>query len=339
MNFKAMYEDQKTFNQQVWDKRTHGTDPSNPEVIDRIRHLALGSIEEVLEFLRTFEFKIHRRSKLRLQNVAHSHEELIDQFKYWLSLCDVSGFPMDRLEEMYYAKSRVVQYRFQEEWVKELVGPTVVVDIDQVLADYITGICNWGKEYGPSLLSLPPDGAQRLCRRLDEIEQKQMWVNAETVGVSHLEWQRVKHDFRTKGGKRHLPVFKDARPFLEWCRQKGWTIILMTSRPIVEYPNIFTDTLTWLSANKLPHDYVWWSMEKGERIEEANFDRSQIVFAVDDSERYVKQFRAKEIPTYHLDRSIPFNDSDPTFEPMRVRSLHDLMARHERRMAAETTNR
>jgi hypothetical protein len=326
MSIKTMLEHQRAFNKQVWDP----DGKSATEVIDRLRHLVFGEIEESLEFMKTYDFKVHRRQKLRMQNVAHSHEELIDMYKYWLSLVDTANFPIDKLEEMYYAKSAVVQYRFQEEWLKQIDRPVVIVDIDQVLADYISGICKWGREWGPKLMDMSLPTIHRFVNRLNTIEREGSWVNAETVGVPHLEWQKVKHDFRTRGGKRDLPVFPDVRPFLDWCHDRKWIIILVTSRPIVEYPNLFTDTLWWLDHNQLKYDLVWWSMEKAERLEEAALPKEQIVFAVDDSPRFVNQLREKGIKTYHLDRSLAFNESDPTTDPLHVRSLHDLMARESK---------
>jgi FMN phosphatase YigB (HAD superfamily) len=319
-----MIEDQRAFNRMIFDS----TDEKSR--MERLRVLGLGVIEETLEVLRTFDFKVHRRSKLRLQNVAHSHEELIDVFKYWLSLADLTDFPLERLEELYFAKSRVVQYRYQEEWVKQLDqdARVVVVDIDQVLADYIAGICRWGRARGQDLMGLTHDEAQAMRERLDELQRTHGWVTSDTVGLPHLQWQKVKHDFRTNGGKVVIPVFKDARPFLEWCKHQGWTIILVTSRPIAEYPNIFTDTLTWLKMNELPFDHLWWSHEKGERLEEADIAvRHQIVFAVDDSPTFVKQFRSKGIPTYQLDRGglKPDLQDDPYY----VTSLKDLVLREE----------
>jgi hypothetical protein len=323
IELKRMLDHQRTFNRQVWDRNN----PEHKSIAERLKDLSMGVIEESLEFLRTFEFKSHRRQKLRMQNVAHSHEELIDVFKYWLSLVDLTDFPIDKLEEMYFAKSRVVQYRFQEEWIKQIDRPVVIVDIDQVLADYISGICDWGKEWGPHLIGFEGDQAIRLQERLDYLRKNQMWINSDTVGVSHMEWQKVKHHFRTNGGKRALRPFSDAKAFLEWCRSQGWLIVLITSRPIVEYPNLFSDTLYWLDKTQMPYDHVWWSMEKMERIEEAAVDPQQIVFAVDDSKTFVEQFRKKGVKTYHLDRGMRYGELDPTHEPFHVSSLHDLMQR------------
>ena len=303
---RRMFDDQKAFNELIWKSE----DRTPTELIERYRSLALGMNEEMIEFLRTFEYKSHRRYKGKLPNVAHSHEELIDLFKYWLSLAALSGFPIDRLEELYQAKSQVVRYRHQEEWMKEVKGPCVVVDIDEVLGDYRRGICDWVRSRGPHLLQWTPQEELDVFQRLARIEATGLWVDHASVGLPLWSWQQIKHDFRTRGGKRTIPVFPDARPFLDWCRSRGWMIILVTSRPIDRYPNLMSDTLFWLNANHLQFDTLWWSSNKTERLEEANIAlRSQIIFAVDDSDHFVAQYRAKGVRSYRLDRynELPFD--------------------------------
>ena len=324
VSLQHMFEDQRAFNRLIWDARQF---PGERHLIDGLRHLAIGMVEETLEFLRTYEYKTHRRSKGKLQNIAHSHEELVDQFKYWLSLVDVSEFPIERLEELYYAKSRVVQYRYQEEWLKTVDRPSVVVDIDGVLADYVSGVCSWIREWGSALLKLRPKDAVGLMLRIQEIQKSEgrRWVNADSLGISYEQWKILKHDFRTKGGKRLLPVFEDARQFLHWCRDRGWVIILVTSRPVDRYPNIFTDTISWLDKSELPFDHLWWATEKTERIEEANIVmRSQIVFAVDDDPKFVAQFRSKCVKTYWLVRQ-GLQDCQAAQDVTTVTSLTELM--------------
>ncbi len=333
IDFETLLAHQRAFNELVWRKRSIKEDEKG--VIDRLRHLCVGAAEEIFEFLRTYDYKVHRRQKLRLQNVAHSHEELMDMFKYWLSIADVAEFPFDRLDEIYYAKSRVVQYRFQEEWLQEINGPSVVVDLDEVLADYITGMCDWATTWGPSVLGLQYLAPEMLpwLERLEEIKRTRSWLNHETVGMSHMDWQRIKHSFRTQGGKASLPVFDDAQAFLRWCKSNGWLVILITSRPVSDYPNILTDTMTWLHKNDLPFDYLWWTSEKTERLEEAHISmRSQIKFAVDDSARFVGQFSAKGVPTYWLVRG---ELGDPHMKMpdnvTLVRSLSELMQKEMER--------
>ena len=323
MSFKEMFDDQRAFNQQIWKPTAETTGRWE----DRLRVLSIGLVEETLEFLRTFEWKTHRRRTGKLQNISHSHEELIDAFKYWLSLADLADFPIDQLEELYYAKSRVVQYRYQEEWLKEIDDPCVLIDIDNVLADYITGFCHWAKQFAPTILQLQNVAAIRLVHRLDDIQTHGRYINAEAVGIRQPEWDKVKHLFRTQGGKRTLPTFDDTRPFLDWCRQRHWTIILVTSRPIDRYPNIFTDTLTWLHTANLPYDYVWWAEDKVRRLEESNHVniRSHVQFAVDDDAKFVGQYSVKGIKTYWLNRHREEYDIHTPDNVTQVESLMQIM--------------
>jgi len=319
-----MYEDQRLFNQQIWTKPLIARDLTGPEETafsGRLKDLSLGIVEEALEFLRTFEWKVHRRRKGKLQNVAHSHEELVDMFKYWLSLCELSEFPIGQLEELYYAKSRVVQYRYQEEWFKQLDGPCVAVDIDNVLADYTAGLAAWTKEWGQQVLKLTTVESTRLILRLDELRSQRVFFNAESTGLTFVQWNELKHAFRSSGGKRTLPLCPDARPFLEWCFRSNLTILLVTSRPIDQYPNIFTDTMTWLYTNNLPFDHLWWASDKAVRLEEMP-RLAQIVFAVDDDLRFIHQYRAKGVKAYWLN---PQASTDQIANEDCVRSLMDIV--------------
>jgi hypothetical protein len=305
MGIEEIYEDQRAFNQLIWDPANR----SGKELLDRLKHLCIGMQEETVEFLKTFNYKSHRKITRR-QNLAHSHEELIDMFKYWLSLAEAAEFPIEKLEELYYAKSQVCQYRFQSEWVKEIDRSCVVIDIDNVLGDYVSAMCDWILEH------FWASSNSNLGDRVQEIKNKQLWINHETLGISYNEWQSIKHDFRTTGGKRHLNIYPDSKSFLQWCRNRGWIIILITSRPIDKYPNLFSDTINWLVDKKLTFDHLWWASEKADRIEESNILK-HVLFAVDDSIKFCNQFASKGITTFLLDRS-------PNPHPQSVHSLDDV---------------
>jgi hypothetical protein len=325
VSIRDIFDHQRMFNEQIWTPVrapiTMEQAPAEmPRFMTRLKDLSMGMVEETLEMLRTFEWRPHRRRKGKLQNVDHTHEELVDMFKYWLSLADMSNFPIDRLEELYYAKSRVVQYRYQEEWMREIDRPCVVIDIDNVLADYITGMCAWAKDQ--TCVRMDPAIRLRYVHRLDDCIRNQSWIDGTTAGVSPADWKRIKHEFRSTGGHKHLPVFKDAKAFLEWCQQQGWLVVLITSRPVDEYPNIFTDTVTWLHDNHLPFDRLWWAQDKGMALDETYMlMRSLIRFAVDDDGKFVAQFNSRGIRTYWLRQNGEF---DPA-HPLTVRSLTDII--------------
>lgn len=307
MGLKQMFEDQKVFNKQIFDPKL------SDSLVPRIKDLSIGMVEEVMEFLRTYDYKPHRRHVGQLQNVAHSHEELIDMLKYWLSLAEVVGLDMDTVDELYFAKSRVVRYRYQEEWVNEINGPCVIVDIDGVLANY----CDAMSSFLMGRLIVTDD--KKLIGQIRQLRHNQAYIDHMTLGIPLEGWRRLKHEFRISGAKRTMPMYPDAPAFLNWCRAQGYTIILVTSRPVDEYPNLFTDTMTWLTDNHLQFDYLWWATDKAQRVEAANV-LQWCKFAVDDDDKFVQQFDRKGVRCYWLRRH-----GDSIADPAVVHTLLDVM--------------
>ena len=294
--FDRLMKDQRLFNRQLFKPE----DSSEQAMIERLRDLVLGSMEENIELLRTFEWKPHRQRKV-LQNAAYSHEQLIDMFKFWLSLADLTNFPIHRVEELYHAKSRVVRYRYQTEWLHSIDRPCVVVDIDNVLADYIRGFADWVDVTVPRTMT--SERMHLVRERVRTCAEKGQWLSADSIGITPQEWLSLKHQFRSTGGKLTLPSFSDAKPFLEWCRASGWLILLITSRPIEEYPNLFTETMTWLTERGLIFDRLWWADRKADRLDLDGILLSQVRFAVDDDSTYVRQFASRGVKTYWLNRT------------------------------------
>ncbi len=244
--------------------------------------------DELHELLRTMSWKSHRRGAGR-DNQAHRMDENADIFKCVLSLFQIQGLTPETLCDVYWDKTATVRQRYQEEWVKKVDRPCAIVDIDMVLADYCLGMCQW-------LLGRNLD-----AERLSDIIDKRGWVNAATVGVADDEWKRLKHEFRISNGKRALPVFPDAKPFLEALQRRNLQIVLLTSRPIDRYPNIYTDTLLWLQRNQLPFDFIWWSLDKAERVLEGDL-RQYVQLVVDDDIKYVQQFERLGMQCFLVDR-------------------------------------
>jgi FMN phosphatase YigB (HAD superfamily) len=169
-------------------------------------------------------------------------------------------------------------------------------------------MCDWL----PAQFDVPDDSASpRLLQRIREIKESGEFINARSLGIPEDAWQQLKHRFRVEGVKRRLPVFPDAYLFLERMRMDGYKIVLLTSRPIDRYPNIFTDTILWLNENRLPYDFVWWSLDKAERIVQMQDLQPRVRLAVDDDERFVKQFADIGIPTYWLQRHGCVESTDP----------------------------
>lgn len=302
--------------QEVWDDQRafnlllRQPPNSEEELSSQLRDFVLYTEAELHELLRVTAWKKHRRVPVPM-NHAHMVEEATDAFKLVLSILQTIGLTsLEEVIDAYWDKTAVVVQRYQEEWVTKIDRDCVVIDIDNVLCDYIGGICDW-------LPSQFMDGHQSdaspaLLARIAKIKNDGSYVNAQSLGIPDDAWQKIKHTFRVGGFKRTLPVFQDVYTFLYRMRADGYQIVLLTSRPIDRYPNIFTDTIFWLNRNHLPYDFVWWAHDKAERIAQVDGFKQHIKFAVDDDVKYVMQFATANIPTYWLQRHRPI-DTQPNY--------------------------
>lgn len=284
---RRIWEDQRAFNLLFRPAPRTAT-----EQAEQARDFVLFAESEMHELLRTLPWKKHRRMPFR-GNPSHMHEEGIDVFKCVMTLLQIIGIDSpEQLIELYDQKSAVVRQRYREEWEQKLDGNCVVVDIDNVLCDYITGIGKWIIHYWP----MYAEQARTLMER-------GAYFNAQTMQLSEETWQEIKHQFRVRGGKRYLPVFPEAKDFLDHLRSLNVRIVLLTSRPIDDYPNILTDTLIWLDRHELPFDFLWWGNDKAERLIKVPDLKSKILYAVDDDRKFIEQFSKAGIPSYWLRRT------------------------------------
>lgn len=220
---------------------------------------------EVMEVLAETEFKPHRAIK---GNVTRSNitEELVDVFKYFMCLCQVQKVTPEELMEEYHRKTNVVKQRYHQEKVLKYDGKIVGVDIDGVLADYPRSFVEYVNE--------------KLGSSFDYKEVKKYNI-ADELGLSTEACINLKHEYRDEGAKRFIPVVEGAKQFLDDLKCMGYTVILLTARPIEKYKRIFADTQYWLNANKLQYDAILFDEYKGERLVK-EFGKENISFFIDD---------------------------------------------------------
>lgn len=203
----------------------------------------------------------------------------------------------------------IVRQRYSQEFLQTLDGPAVVVDIDNVLADYIRYFTMWmiDKGYVRDELgyAVIKDG---------------LYVNAATLRMSPEQYDEAKHLFRVSGEHAELDIMPGAVEFVNRCVGDGSRrIILLTSRPIDRYPNLYGETLRWLGTMGIPFNMVWWAGDKGESIRTAGI-ANRVDFAVDDEWQYVEQFAKVGTTVYWLNRSGQFN----AFQAMKMEAMSNI---------------
>jgi NTP pyrophosphatase (non-canonical NTP hydrolase) len=317
--FDRIWEDQAAFNRQF------RPDPQTFEDKSELTsEMVLATTDELHELLRTVKWKKHRRPRRYEPNLAHTTEELVDVFKDFITLCQTWGVTPDALVEGYWAKTAVNRQRYSEEWVKHHIDrPVILLDLDNVLCDYISGFGRW-LLHELDRLQLPP----AVTLRIETLVANREWLDAEACGLDKPFYEGLKHRFRTTGEKRHLRAMPDAYRFVQWCSARAM-IVLLTARPIDRYPNMLTDTVQWLAINHMLSyiDHIWWGADKG-RVVEVEEIREHVVFAVDDIQKHCEEYEAKGVRSYWIQNEMPspvWHNGTRLVQP--VNTLDEIMQR------------
>jgi NTP pyrophosphatase (non-canonical NTP hydrolase) len=315
-NWKEIWDDQTEFNRNFRDPRPKEAG----ERIAQTKEMVLGLFSETDELLRAIDWKEHRRPSMRY-NPRQVHAEIADIFKYFVSLCLIWDVSPEDLTEIYWWKSAVVLQRYSEEFVKTLEGKIALVDIDGVLCDYYNGFLNWLLHSG-----------HMMSHQVEKIRAQNRYISAQALGLSKGQFRELKHEFRACGAKASMPVCKGADVFLAELRHQGYTICLVTSRPIEQYPNMRADTQFWLEENQLFHDFVWWSHHKID-IVEARHALERVELAVEDDPAYALPYAESGIFTF-LVRTPYFKDCARHHNLRTVNNLEEITEHVIRRQRA-----
>ena len=77
--------------------------------------------------------------------------------------------------------------------------------------------------------------------------------------LSYNNYKKLKEEYRTSGYKETLPVRAEAKEMLQGLRELGYTIIIISARPVVKYPSLYKQTINWLQNNFLIYDNIMFS--------------------------------------------------------------------------------
>jgi uncharacterized HAD superfamily protein len=264
-------------------------DMSQEKLVEMVMYYSRCMNHETDELVDEFNWKVHRKNSGEPPVMSNVLEEWIDIFKYWLSIGQLCGFdPAEFLEE-FHRKSDVVEQRYLQEHKIKIVGNKIIgVDIDGVLADYPRSFVEFINERA----NLDVDPSTITSYNIYE----QLPITAE-------EGRRLKHEYRESGQKKFIPVLPGAKKFLEWFKQNGYTIVLLTARPYDEYKRIFADTMYWLEQNNLPYHMILWDEDKGQRLVDEFGDN--VCYFIDDVPEYVSGVAQKGIESFLVNR--PYN--------------------------------
>jgi len=260
---------------------------TNEEQERMVKEYVLMTIDEMFELLREINYKQHilKKKPLVRSNIL---EELIDSFKYLISIALVYGFTPKEFVQAFYDKSDIVDRKWEEERV-EWGDKILAVDIDGVIADYVDGYERFLIEDNWPLSNIPDHSSYNL---------------AEVYGIPKDIEEEAKRKFQEFGGFKWLSVFDDSRECLEWARELGYKIVLVSARPYLEIRRIYSDTLFWLENNGIPYDAIFWGKDKADIIF-SNLYPVMPTWFIEDRDKHAIELANEGILVLLIDR--PYN--------------------------------
>lgn len=290
----------------VWDDQAEFNDSlravpvARPDRIALTKEFALHMVSEIGELLdASGTWAIHRRRVDPEMNEENFRRQLIDIFKYWMSICQTWGFSPSDMEGTYWRKSATVRQRHAEEFIFQISKPIAILDLDNVLADYTAGFHTWLSQfrtwderqgiYDPQRYPLT---GEEVYARSAAVAARRGWYSAQTMDLDLASWNHLQRRFRGMRGFAHLPLMDHAVELVRQLRDvAGYDVIGLTSRPIDEYPNIYDDTLEWLMQHGIRLDCVWWGANKAEKLAAMLPHLANVALVVDDDVKYIRQYQ------------------------------------------------
>lgn len=255
------------------------------------KELILHLISECDEVLREINWKMHRSKEISNINRKRLTEEIVDVIKYGFSLAQTWGVTASEFKSEFYRKSEVVEQRYKQEMLLNLIQDkeVICVDIDGVLGKYPEAFIKFISER---------TGVDLSSFNFNKYNLYDMLADLIPGGIDKMK--ELKHEFRDSGKECYLPVFEDGAKALRQFKASGATIVLLTARPYKQYPRFFADTIDWLKTNNIPYDAIMWDEHKEERIIK-EFPLTK--FLVEDNTDNANKVADKGYKVYLLNRS------------------------------------
>lgn len=303
-----IWEDQFQFNRKFFEDMDLDISDLSPEnKIKWSKEFVLHVEQELHDLISCLpNWKMHYRNKEIDDHIIKSNikEEYIDAFKYFMGLGQVLGITYDDVENVYKAKTEVVQQKYeQNKQINNLRNSEVIVfDIDGVINTYPDCVLDWmNKKYDLSYSTIEDLKNNLGIEKYDEYKEK----------------------YRLSGSKRTQPINKDTVDTMLKLKSMGYKIVLYTVRPVTTYKRIYHDTLFWLKNSGISFDAIYWSDYSKEDFYKLGL---KIKFVVDDTLANAKLFAKEGYKVYLLNKYYN-QENDSLYNYERIEKVSDILRR------------
>lgn len=269
-----MWSRQESFNKNFVDLDHLDFDKKQEMTKEYVLHM----LSEANSLLDGVNWKLHHKKELSVKR-GDLILEMIDVWKYLLSIALVWDVTPEEFSQAFDEKSSLVEQRYLQEFATLDGRKIAVVDIDGVLGDYPYTFLEFVRDEEEARYGRAP------CFSSIDVHTLDLYKYLEgDVSSSNLKY--YKHYYRESGRIRQEKVVEGAKEFLHILRENGYYVVLLTSRPFDSYKSLYLDTYTWLISHGLEFDALLNDSKKRDKVSKL-LETSDVKFVVDDDPKLI----------------------------------------------------
>lgn len=313
---RHMWSRQKVFNGNFVDFENLDFETKQTMTKEYVLHM----LSESNSLLEEVNWKMHHKSTKSV-NRSDLVLELIDVWKYLLSIALIWDITPEEFSAAFEEKSSLVEQRYLQEFDDIKDRKIAICDIDGVLGDYPATFLDFVSRE-ESIAGYHSQFSSDNVTHLDLYKYLEGKVSSDRL-------KYYKHIYRSSGEIRKESVLQGAQEFLHTLREKGYYVVLLTSRPFSTYKSLYLDTYMWLTSHGLEFDMLLNDSKKRDKITKL-LETSDVQFIVDDDPKIISGLVGidKLSKIYLMDRT--YNQTyEAQDKVVRVRDFDEILEKEE----------
>jgi len=288
MTFKEMMNKQLEYNKKIVGR----SDQLSQELKEKItQENVLCAHAELSALVNATNYKNHHQHSEPVANRKTVLYETVDVIRYMMATLNTWGITPKEFESAFDKKDIYLNklHEFQQKkWNKD--QPVVIVDIDDVLAEFRSGFAEWlGKNFNIDV----------------DLNTKEYYFISALSKID-MNSEAVFKMFLNEGGFANLSVNTSTLELLHQLKHRGYWIHLLTARPEEELQCLY-DTYYWIWQQNIPCDAISFSPEKFRWCAKSQYyDEGAIRFAIDDAPKHAEDYAKHGIKCFVPQK--PYNE-------------------------------
>lgn len=263
--------------QEAYNKKIVGSsDQLSQELKEKItQENVLCAHAELSALVNATNYKNHHSHTEPIANRKTVLYETVDVIRYMMATLNTWGITPEEFEKAFDKKDIYLnKYHELQNRKRKDLQPVVIVDIDDVLANFRQGFSDWLKE--------------KFKVDADVDSKEYYFISA--LSKINLNSETVFKMFLDDEGFANLTVDTDNLELLWQLKHQGYWIHLLTARPEEELQCLY-DTYFWIWQQNIPCDAISFSPEKFRWCAKSKYyDQGAIKFAIDDAPKHAEDY-------------------------------------------------